>query len=474
MILSAAKVLVAACLVFAVGAAGCREQVKEPAVAGSFYPAQPDQLRGAVDEYLAGAEVSAGEGRLLAVISPHAGYQYSGKIAGYAYRHLQTRDVGTVVLIGASHHAAFRGISVYANGSLKTPLGKVKVNGEIARALVREDAGVRVSPEVFEKEHSIEVQLPFLQRTLRSFTVVPVLIGTPSRESFDHLAAKLVEIIRNDPSVLIVASTDLSHYHDYDTAVRMDKKVTDAIERMAVEEVEGLLMKGEGEMCGGYPVLLTMVVARGLGATNGVLYRYANSGDVVAEKGRVVGYASIGLYQSELSEDEKRELVTLARDTVVQHVSEKARADYKVRNRRLLANGAAFVTIKRGEQLRGCIGNIQPVMPLYQSVIRNAISASSRDGRFLPVREDELADIDIEVTVLSPLVPLADAREIKVGTHGLYIVNGLHSGILLPQVARENRWDSATFLKQVSLKAGMPENAWKESRIFTFTAQILN
>lgn len=469
-----ARVVAAACLFAVLGVAGCREQVKEPAVAGSFYPSEPDQLRGAVDEYIAKAEVAGDGGRLLAVIAPHAGYQYSGHVAGYAYRQLRTRDIGTVVLIGASHHAAFQGVSVYASGSMSTPLGKVKVNAKIARALVREDAGVRASPDVFEREHSIEVQLPFLQRTVREFTVVPVLIGNPSRESFDHLAAKLIEVMRKDPRILIIASTDLSHYHDYDTAVRMDTKVVGAIERMSVEEVEGLLVSGEGEMCGGYPVLLTMVVARGLGATHGVLYRYANSGDVVDEKGRVVGYAAMGLYESELSEGDKRELVRLARDTIVQHVKDKTIPAYEAGTRRLLANGATFVTIKRRGQLRGCIGNIQPVMPLYQSVIRNAIAASSRDGRFPPVREDELGDMDIEVTVLSPLVPLDDATHIKVGTHGLYIVNGRHAGILLPQVAQENRWDRETFLRQVSLKAGMPESAWKESRIFTFTAQILN
>lgn len=474
MVRSAAGVAIAVCLVAVLGLVGCREKVKEPSVAGSFYPAGPDQLRSTVDEYVSRAAVANVEGRLLAVIAPHAGYQYSGQIAGYTYRQLESRDVSTVVLIGPSHRAVFRGISVCANGSLKTPLGKVRVNEKMARSLVDEASGVRMLPEAFEKEHSLEVQLPFLQRTLSGFSVVPVLMGAPSRESFDHLASKLVEIMRNDRRVLIVVSTDFSHYHDYETAVRMDMKVIDAIERLAVEEVENLLVKGEGEMCGGYPALLTLVVARELGATDGVLYRYANSGDIVDERKSVVGYAAMGLYQSGLSSDEKRELVRLARDAIVGHVRGRTVKGHQAKGRRLLANGASFVTIKRGGLLRGCIGNIRPLEPLYQSVIRNAISASSRDPRFLPLQEDELGDMDVEVTVLAPLVPLTDTREIKVGTHGLYIMNGSHSGILLPQVALENHWDSDTFLRQVSLKAGMSEGAWKESKVFTFTAEVLN
>ncbi len=140
---------------------------------------------------------------------------------------------------------------------------------------------------------------------------------------------------------------------------------------------------------------------------------------------------------------------------------------------RFLANGATFVTINKNGRLRGCIGNIQPVMPLYQSVIRNAVSASSKDPRFPPMTESELNDMEVEVSVLSPLEPLGNIKDIKIGATGLYIVNGMNSGILLPQIASENKWDVNTFLENVSIKAGLPKDAWKDSKLYTFTADII-
>jgi hypothetical protein len=279
--------------------------------------------------------------------------------------------------------------------------------------------------------------------------------------------------MRQDNNTIIIASTDLSHYHDYRTAVQMDTRIIDAIERMSIEDVERYLMSGEGEMCGGYPVLFTMRVARNLGATNGVLYKYANSGDVTGDRTRVVGYAAIGIYKTPLTESEKKRLLELAKETILSYVKEGKIPDIKIKDKRLRANGATFVTIKKHGILRGCMGNIMHVMPLSQSVIRNAINACSRDPRFHPLTPNELDDIEIEVSVLSPLEPLKDIDDIEIGKHGLYIIKDNHSGLLLPQVPVELGWDRKTFLKQVSKKAGLPQDAWRDAQLYRFTAEII-
>lgn len=452
---------------------GCAGKVKEPSVAGSFYPADEKVLRETVDGFLAKAQNSPVDGKLIALISPHAGYPYSGQVAAFTYKHLKPGSYDTVILIGPSHHKSFKGASVYTEGSFKTPLGKVRINEKMAQTLINKDSDVGFYPDAYEKEHSLEVQIPFLQRQVKDFRIVPILIGSPTRKSYDYLTEKLTELLRENDKAIIVASTDLSHYHDYNTAVSMDGGMTDAVERVSIEDVERLSSSGEGEMCGIYPVLFTMAVARNLGATNGILYRYANSGDVTADKGRVVGYAAMGLYKNPLTKDEKEKLLSLAKETITDYVSERKVPNAALTDKRLMANGAAFVTINRNGSLRGCIGSIMPTMPLYQSVIRNAVSASSNDPRFPPMTKEELKDIEVEITVLSPLEPLKDVKDIEIGKHGLYMEKGRNSGIFLPQVPVELGWDRDTYLDQLCRKAGLPKGAWKDAKLYCFTAEII-
>ena len=305
-------------------------------------------------------------------------------MAAYAYKQLAGREIDTVILIGPAHQAALTGASVYSEGSLRTPLGLVKVNEKLARSLLNEKARVTFDRSAYAKEHSLEVQLPFLQKTVKNFTIVPILIGMPTREMFAHLEEKLAAILRENEQTIIVASTDLSHYHDAATAVTLDKK------------------------------------------------------------------------------------------TIAQYVKQGTTPAPVPADTRLQANGATFVTINRQGGLRGCIGNIEPIMPLYQSVIQNAVSASSRDPRFPPMKEGELKDMQVEVSVLSPLVELRDVRDIRIGTHGLLLVHKAGSGLLLPQVPVEFGWDVPTFLKQLSYKAGLPENAWKEGQLYGFTADVIH
>ena len=180
---------------------------------------------------------------LIALIAPHAGYPYSGSIAAHAFAHLKGSAIDTVILIGPSHYASFNGASVYARGGMRTPLGVVPINEKIARSLIDEKAGITLNAAAFDREHSLEVQLPFLQRTLKDFTIVPILIGTPTQESFAALSEKLAAVLRKNERAIVVASTDLSHYHNRATASAMDKKVIDAVERLSSRDLHSALMK---------------------------------------------------------------------------------------------------------------------------------------------------------------------------------------------------------------------------------------
>ena len=459
------------CLLLIAFPVGCKAETKNPSVAGTFYPADKETLQKSVEGFLSKAEKIPANGKLIAIISPHAGYIYSGQVAAYGYKQIKDSDIKKVILIGPSHHTGFKGASVYTKGIFKTPLGEVKINEKLAGDLLNESADVKFYPEAFAKEHSLEVQLPFLQTVLRDFTIVPILIGSPTGQTYEHLISRLTEIL--DDKTLLIASTDLSYYHDYSTAKEMDGKIVSAVERLSTKDAIELLRDGKSEMCGGAPVVIMMEVARRSGANLGVVFKYANSGDVTGEKDKVVGYASIGLYKSPFTEGEKKELLTLARNAITEYVRNGKAPEIEIKNPKFKTDGAVFVTIKEKGSLRGCIGHIQAMMPLYKSIINNAIAACSSDPRFPPMTKDELKDMDIEISILSPFMPLKDVKNIQVGKHGLYIVKGMQSGLLLPQVPTEFGWSRDEFLEHLCTKAGLPKDAWKDADLYTFTAEIL-
>ena len=453
----------------------CSATVKEPAVAGSFYSADSKKLAAEIDGYLAQPADTGDEGRLLAIVAPHAGYIYSGGVAGYSYAKLKGKNIRTVILLGPTHYAAINGAVIYPGAGMKTPLGVVKVDESLARLLAEEKAGVKLAAEPFEREHSLEVQLPFLQRSLKNFSVVPILIGRMTQESYKHLGDKIATHLKSDESALLVISTDLSHYHDTATASGKDRKVLDAIERLSGGDLERLLSSGEGEACGGGPVLYGMAAARGAGATEAKLYRYADTGDVSGDRKRVVGYGALGFYRKELSTSTSAEILKLAAEAVRAQVTGKPLPVWSGTDRRLKADGAAFVTLKeKNGRLRGCIGTIQAYNSLHRSVIQNAVAAAAKDPRFKPVRPEELPGLDLEVTVLSPLEPVAGISEIKVGTHGVYLEASGRNSVFLPQVPIEEGWDLDTYLKQLALKAGLAPDGWKGGRLYRFTAEIVH
>lgn len=459
--------------------------VKKPSFAGSFYPADRLSLQVLVDTSLKEAEKDGAplSSAPFAIMAPHAGYVYSGKVAAYAYNSIRGKGFKTIILLGPSHREALGGIALYPSGAWETPLGKVQIDRAMGRRLASMCAGIKENTAIFSKEHSLEVQLPFLQRTLEDFRIVPLLVGSMGERDYQAFADALKSVLKQGKGkVLIVVSSDMSHYHPYSDAVRMDSSTLELVEQLKREPLARGIREGTNELCGAPGVITVMMAAEKLGGEARIL-KYANSGDTAGDRSRVVGYGSVAFLKPVkkkggdlLSGAEKKKLLAISRKTLEEHVSARTVTDTPVSEQRLLERRGAFVTLNIKGQLRGCIGYIKPVVPLYKAVMEMTVAASSKDMRFRPVTMGELKDITIEISVLTPLKLINSVNEIQVGTHGLYIVHGFNSGLLLPQVATHYHWGREEFLRHTCSKAGLPADAWKdkEARIYIFSAQIFS
>lgn len=463
------------------------EEVRESAVSGTFYPADAKELAKAVDSFLENVKGPGIKGKILALIVPHAGYAYSGQVAAYGFKQLEGTDFKNIIIISPSHYVGFDGISVYDRGFFQTPLGRIKVNEELAGRIIKKSRRFYFYPEAHKREHAIEVELPFLQRVYKDkdFSIVPIAMGNPVLEDARVLSDALYDVI--DEGTLLLISADLSHYHPYDEAVRLDTNGISAVEKLDADRLLTQLNNADTEIDAPIAMLATIMFANRYSAKASVL-KYANSGDVTGDRSRVVGYASIVIYAPDdlakkgemimkdeyLNKEEKQRLLKIARASVVEAVTGKKQPEETVTEERLRENCGAFVTLKKHGQLRGCIGYIIAARPLYETVKDVAASAAVNDYRFSPVSEEELDAIDLEISVLTPLKRCNDVNEIVVGKHGIYMKRGLNSGLLLPQVATEYKWDRETFLSQTCLKAGLPKDAWKDksTEIYTYSAEV--
>ena len=467
------------------------KEIREPAVAGAFYPDNPEVLSRDVKRYLENAKKEKLEGEIVALISPHAGYMYSGQVAAYAYKLIEEKVFDSVVVVAPSHRALFKGASLYDRGGFRTPLGIVPVDLELSKKMMERRKEIQFLPEAHSQEHSLEVQIPFLQVALKSFKLVPIVMEPYwSWETCQHLASAIAEAVKGR-KVLLIASSDLSHFHSYEEAVRLDKIILNHIDRFDPEGLSRDLKNGSCEACGGGPIISIMLAAKALGANRGKVVKYLNSGDVTGDRSRVVGYGAGVLYKAAgekekmkdekkvgvdlgLNQEEKKTLHHIVRTVVENKARGKAVPEFKIESPVLKENRGAFVTIHKRGQLRGCIGYIEGHGPLHKTIEDMAEAAAFRDPRFSPVSESELPELEFEVSVLTPLKKIKDVNEIQVGKHGIYLKKGWYSGLLLPQVATEYGWDRQTFLEHTCQKAGLPSNAWKEkdTEIYIFSADI--
>jgi AmmeMemoRadiSam system protein B/AmmeMemoRadiSam system protein A len=479
-----------------------------------WFPGDPEQLAVMVDSYLADAEKDAEkiEGEPIALIVPHAGYIYSGWVAAYAYRQIEGLEYDTVVVIGDTH--AGRGtspIAVWAQGAYETPLGAVPVDEEMAAALLAADSRILFDRAGHESEHPVENQIPFLQRVLSSdFKVVPIVLHDDSLEVAEVLGQALVEALANRKA-LIVASTDLAHWPAYDDARASDAAMLAAIETLDPQALLDADREWMGKgipdlattMCSKGSVLTAMLAAPQLGANQVTVLKYANSGDVpVGERDRVVGYGAAMFWRGEgnrsaersrqsptsfvpappgplaeaipLTAEDKEELLAMARQTIAHFLETGAFPHVTVTQTGLLQERGAFVTLKKRGELRGCIGHLIGDRPLYLVVQSVAVSAAVADQRFPPVTGEELSDLEIEISVLSPLKQVENVDQIQVGLHGVIIRRSLNQAVYLPQVAAEQGWGREEMLENLCLKASLSEDAWKKegTRFYVFTAEV--
>ncbi len=484
------------------------KEIRRPAVAGAFYPGNRLLLQKQVDGFLSKVKRVELEGELVALIAPHAGYIYSGPVAAYSYKQLEGKNFDTVILIGPSHYIGFAGASVYDHGSYQTPLGLVEVDSDLANKIIAQDESIRYIPQAHLREHSLEVQLPFLQRILKDFRILPILISDPSLKNCQTLADTIAKNIEGK-KVLIVASTDLSHYQPYSKACQLDRITLDAILTLNPEEVAK-----KSDMCGKAAVLTTIMVAKRLGADKATALKYLNSGDTAGPKDGVVGYGAVAITKKgekdmkegyfersekqgsepkangsyfersekqgsarragSYSKEEREELLKIARDSIKSYLTTRKPPRIETLNPKLKEKRGVFVTLRRGESLKGCIGFIEPIFPLYHAVSECAISAATKDIRFPPVTIEELPKITIEISVLSPTKRVASVDEIEMGVHGVVVRKGFNQGIFLPQVATETGWSKEEFLSHLcSGKAGLPPDAWKDkdTELYIFTVE---
>ncbi len=470
--------------------------IHDPVVAGTWYPGTASELRKQVEEYLSRVPGRDSKGQTVAIISPHAGYIYSGQVAAHSFKAVQGQKFDSVIVIGPSHYVPFRGVATYDCAGFRTPLGVIALDSELIAALVKREARIKDLPDVFRQEHSLEAELPFLQVVLPGFKLVPLVMGDPDITTCRWLAEAIVECTKGK-SMLIVASSDLSHYHSYDVAAEMDQRLLHKIGAMDIEGVAQCLEGGKCEACGQGPIITAMLAAKKLGADRCDILKYANSGDVTGEKMSprgVVGYGAACIWRPlnyrdrdeaekkkvgidlGLTKEERAELREIARKAIEDRLSSGASISPGVEtaSRKLKEPRGAFVTLYRKGELRGCIGQIVPKMPLGEAVAAMAQEAAFRDPRFTPVRSEELDDLKIEISVLTPLQKIDSTDEIQVGKHGILIVRDASMGLLLPQVATEYNWDRNQFLEHCCLKAGLPGNAWKdkETEIYIFSADV--
>jgi len=462
---------------------------RQPAVAGQFYPGDAKTLTAMVDSMLSSAEVPEVSGTLVGIQVPHAGYPFSGPTAAHAFKLLQGVDSVTVVILGTSHRVMLDKAAVYARGSWHTPLGDVAVDEALAKEILAQDEFLAGMPGAHAQEHSIEVEVPFLQRVLGSLKIVPIMLLQPTFEQCERVG-KAIAAAAKGKKVVLLASSDLYHGESYDEANRVDSVSVGLMAKFDPQAFHAALERDEAQACGGNAITALMVAARQMGADNAVVLAQTNSNDVTGERGGYcVGYSAVAFVardmtetsdvsdrvpSDDLTEREQKGLLRIARSTLESYIRSGKVPEAKPPTPRLSEKRGAFVSLHERGGLRGCIGYVEAVKPLYQAVREMAVAASTEDPRFPPVKVEELDKIDIEITVLSPLRPLPSPDSIIVGKHGLVIRKGFHSGLLLPQVPVEQGWDREQFLTHICLKAGLPPGSYedKDAQLFTFTGQV--
>ncbi len=472
--------------------------MRKPVTAGSFYPADKSSLINQINGFLDKAEKIETNQQVPILIVPHAGYDYSGQTAGWAYKQIENQNYQKIILLGCSHQTYFDHAAVDNQNAWQTPLGKIVIEVELTNALINQSETIRFDFAPHEQEHSLEVQLPFLQTVLKKFQIAPILLGQVENKTLADLAKAIIDNF--DKKTLLVISSDLCHYPNAKTAKMVDQETIKAILTGKVEKFSQALAKNTGQngvttcACAAEAIKVGIMVAQNLNIRKIKLLNYSNSVDTGGDKNRVVGYASIGFYLPNkkqatlktpnltdtkitkgLNKNQQKRLLQIARKTLESYLKNKKITAIKVTDLKLQQKMGAFVTLTKNGQLRGCIGQVKAEKPLYQTVMEKIIKAALKDPRFAPITAKELEKVKIEVSVLSPLQKIDDWRKIKLGQDGVLIRQGFRDGLFLPQVALKTGWDLETFLQNLcARKAGLEPKCYQDpkTQIYIFQAQV--
>lgn len=477
---------------------------RTPYVAGQFYPASKTELERTLESLFKEAKPSViDKEKLRAIIVPHAGYIFSGVVAASAFNQIDpSSDYERIFIIGSSHRTYFDGASIYNMGNYETPLGIVPVDIELANDLINKHKEFTYRSDAEAGEHTIEVQLPFLQYKLKkNIPIVPIIIATQNPITCKQIAEHLKPYF-NEKNLFII-STDFSHYPSYNDAIKVDKFTYEAILSNSSSKLLTTLKTNDDlgidnlatSLCGWTSVLTLLYLTENNKSLQYKLIEYRNSGDakIYSDRSRVVGYCAIAVTQKiqsqqnitndqassefKLDVNDKIKLLKIARNTLNEYV--KNGTIYKVKDDEITENikipCGAFVSLHKDGQLRGCIGNFSRNIPLYKVVQEMTIASCSKDYRFNPVEPEELKDIEIEISVLTPLKKINSINEIILGKHGIYIVKDGRSGTFLPQVATQTGWTLEEFLGHCARdKAGIGWDGWKNAEIYIYEAIVFS
>lgn len=496
--------------------------------AGFWFPAGKQELSAAIDGYLNEAKKKETAGSPIALISPHAGYTFAAPVMAAAYRQLEGHSYKRVIILAFSHSlSGFGKISLLPVEGYETPLGTVPIDKKMAEELLSHSDVFISAPAIHMREHSDENQIPFLQKTVKDFKMVSLLVDSLNKETMN----KAVDILYPymDKDTLFVASTDLTHYgfaYDYspfeglkgkELAAKIHKLDKDALEIMASADADGFreyINRTGATICGRNPVELLLRILKKQGGAKGEILQYYTSADKSGDYAHLtVGYGAViftAPAQSEepkpkneeekkmdtevkpkiektdeepdppiLTETEQQTLLRLSRDYLHEIVKDrKFKPDISKYDLTpsLKQKSRLFVTLTKDGELRGCIGHVEAIAPIYEAVMDNTYSAAFRDPRFPPVEAAEVPRIRIEISINTPQRRLKDINDIIVGKHGLIIEKGWNRGLLLPQVPVEQGWNREQFLEGICRKAGLPRGAWKEKDtiLYYYSSQVFH
>ena len=399
---------------------------REPVVAGQFYPASPSQLKDMIAGFI---DENAVKEDVIGIVSPHAGYVYSGPVAGAVMSRIKIKD--TAIILGPNHTGRGKSLSIMTEGTWSTPLGKVKIDSELAKRIMAKSKYAQEDITAHQFEHSLEVQVPFLQYFKSDIKIVPIVIGSATGSVCKQLGRDIAWVVKDmNKDVVIIASSDMTHYEPQESAQEKDSQAIAAILELSEDKLLARIEELDITMCGYAPTVSLISAAKELGAKEAELVRYQTSGDTTGDYSAVVGYAGIIIKKAEM-----HPLVNLARETVEAFVNKGKIIKPQELTADMKEKAGVFVSIHKHDQLRGCIGTFEPTRKnVAEEIIRNAISSATRDPRFTPVSPGELDDLDYSVDVLTTPEPIASKDQLDPKRYGVIVESGYRRGLLLPDL----------------------------------------